>query len=244
MGSSGLSLRDPGSSSSIAATTPVFCFLTACQLSYLWSCSGKQISEMLQIIKMILLTIFIIIMNLKGEGKGGNVLNYFPCWTDSDAGPSAFWRHRLKAWYNSVRNFPGACGSLTGLKDTFFQKKKKKYCVLKQSAKQVEKRLKPQKSFPPRICPAACPPPKLMRWLIRIYIPRASHGICCYTFVAGSCLRTAGDNPLPLAFFCRDFSLVSCCFDVRPSVGKTSPFTLIRTSHLSTCQLTTHLLFF
>lgn len=39
---------------------------------------------------MILLTIFIIIMNLKGEGKGGNVLNYFPCWTDSDAGPSAF----------------------------------------------------------------------------------------------------------------------------------------------------------
>lgn len=45
----------------------------------------NQISEILQIIKMILLTIFIIIINLKGEEKGGNVLNLLPCWIDNDA---------------------------------------------------------------------------------------------------------------------------------------------------------------
>lgn len=146
----------------------------------------------------------------------------------------------------SVRYFPHACDSLTGLKDTFFQKKKKYIYTLCTWAKYKgrEETVKAKISFFPRICPAACPPSNLMRWLIRIYIPHASHGICCYTFVAGSCLWTAGDNPLPLAFFSRDFSIVSSCFDVRPSVGKTSPFTLIRTSHLSTCQLTTHLLFF
>lgn len=120
---------------------------------------------------------------------------------------------------------------------------KKIYCVLEQSTKQVEQRLKSQKSLPPgsglQLVPA-----KLVRWLICIYIPWASLGICCYTFVAGFCLWTAGDNPLPLAFFSRDFSIVSCCFDVGPSVGKTSPFTLIRISPLNTCQLTTHLLFF
>lgn len=45
---------------------------------------------MLEIIKIILLAIFIIIMNLKKEGKGGNVLNSSPCWTDKGAGPSPF----------------------------------------------------------------------------------------------------------------------------------------------------------
>jgi len=45
----------------------------------------------------------------------------------------------------SVSYFPGASGFLTGLKDTLFQKKI--YCALEQSTKQVEKWLKPQKSF-------------------------------------------------------------------------------------------------
>lgn len=145
----------------------------------------------------------------------------------------------------SVRYFPLTSGSLTGLKGTFFQKKKN-ICTLctwtkcKASGETVKAKI----SFFPRIWPAACPPSNLMWWLICVYSQHASHGICCYTFVAGSCLWTAGDNPLPLAFFSSDFSIVSCCFDVIPSVGKTSPFTLTRTSHLSTCQLATHLLFF
>lgn len=157
MGSSGLSLWDTGSSSFISATTVIFYFFPVCQLSYLWSCIGKQISEISQIINMILLTIFIIIRKPKGEGKGGNVLNYFLCWTDNDAGPSPFWCDRPTALI-SVRYFPGSCGSLTGLKDTFFQKN---ILCTQRKYKASREMVKATKTFSPRIWPAACPPPSL-----------------------------------------------------------------------------------
>ena len=83
--------------------------------------------------------------------------------------------------------------------------------------------VKATKIFFPRIWSAAFPPTKLMGWLTCIYIPRASHGICCYTFGVGSCLWTAGDNPLPLAFFSRDFSIVLLLFWCETQCWKNKP---------------------
>lgn len=177
---------------------PIFYPFPVCQFMKL-KCETN--SEMLEIIKMILLTVFIIIVNLKKEGRGGNALNSSSCWTDNDAGPSPGFDAMGPRNNISVRNSPSAQGSLKGMNNTFFQKNLlSTWTKYKASGEMV----KVTKVFAPRIWPAACPP-KLMGWLMCIYIPCASHSICCYTFVGGFCLRAAGDNPLPLAFFSKDF---------------------------------------